>query len=132
MSRFLEFPVSGTVDTVPERARRAFRKAGRIRSFDKEAGIKGQIRADSHRAEVTVLWRSAPSEGQVMMEVRAVTDGFSNRSADSALYAFVRAYRDTDWPDPVADAAAARRRLIRACVASVISIGAVAAWLLLR
>ena len=131
MSRFLEFQVPGSLDAVPERAKRAFQSVGRLQQYDATEGIRGTIRAGSQTSDVTVLWKPGRSNGKVHIEVRASTDQPSNKDGDAALYTFVRAYRNTPWPDPVADARARSRNRWRWVLAMTILAGAAAAayWL---
>jgi len=134
MSRFLEFNVHGTVENVPERARRAFQSVGRIRSFDPVEGISGTIRAGSQTSQVEVKWKPGRADGKIQLEITARTEQASNRDGDAALYGFVRAYRETPWPDAESDAKARKRKLLRWVLAgSVLAAAAAAAvWVALH
>ncbi len=126
MSRFLEFSVHGTVDNVPERARRAFQSVGRLRSFDPVDGIQGTIRAGSQTSQVEVKWKPGRTDGKLQIEITARTDQPSNRDGDAALYAFVRAYRDTPWPNS-ADDSEKRKRTLGRWILSLAILGAATA-----
>lgn len=131
MSRYLELTVSGTLDAVAERSRRAFRSIGRVRHFDPESCVEGILRTEGHPVRVTVRWGPARTAGQIHLDIRASTRTLQFRDADDALYDFVRAYRDTDWPDPEADRIRHRRRITGLAVAGGLGLIALVAAVIL-
>lgn len=131
MSRYLELDVPGALDMVAERSRRAFRSVGRVRRYDPASLVEGVVRTEGRRANVTVTWGPARTEGQIHLDIRASTRDPSSRGADAALYAFVRAYRATDWPDPDAESARRRRVTIGVGIAAGVGVLATVAALLI-
>jgi hypothetical protein len=109
MSRYLELSVDGTVETVGERALRAFRRVGRVTQQDLAvAHIEGTIRIDGEPARMKISWKPG-REGRVRVEIAANSNDTLSQAADSALYTYASAYKAVGWPDPERD----RRELLQ-------------------
>ena len=131
MSRFLELTVRGECDEVGECAIRAFRSIGRVRNTE-AASIYGVIRADGFPAEVTVAWKPGRDTGYICLDISANSDDTLSQAADSALYAFARAYKAMAHHGPEIERMARIRRWITVCVLVVVVIIAGYVYLRLR
>ena len=92
MSRFMEIPVSGPLESIARRAHDAFRAIGRVESFDAGAEIVGTIRSGRDTARMTVRWR-ARGEG-FLLDIESDSNDRLSQAADRAIYAFAGEYKD--------------------------------------
>jgi hypothetical protein len=133
MSRYLELSVDGTMERVGERALRAFRRIGRVRSHDLlGAQIQGIIRIDGEPADVRISWRPG-REGRVRVDIAASSDDTLSQAADSALYTYASTYKSVGWPDPVRDRQERTQRQLKITIGTLGIILAMAlAYILLK
>jgi hypothetical protein len=103
MSRYLEMSVEGTLEGVGERIQRAFRKVGKVQTFDASKGqIAGVIRVSGEPADVRVSWYPG-RENRIRIDIAATSDDTLSQAADSALYTFASSYKAVGWPNPERD-----------------------------
>lgn len=95
MSRYLEMMVDGTLESVADRAFRAFKSIGRVEEHDPRSYVEGTIRVEGVPAFVTVEW--LPRGERVRLDIAASSDDTLNRAADVAMYRFAHAYKETNW-----------------------------------
>lgn len=129
MSRFLELTVRGEHDEVADCAVRAFRSIGRVRNSE-TSSIDGVIKIDGYPADVTVAWKPGRDAGYVCLDISATSDDTLSQAADSALYAFARAYKNYSLHGPEIERMARLRR--RITIGVLVAAALIAGFLYLR
>jgi hypothetical protein len=92
MSRFMEIPVGGPLESIARRSNTAFMAIGRVESFDASSEIVGTIRSGRDSARVIVRWK-ARGEG-FLLDIEADSSDRLSHAADRAIYAFAGEYKD--------------------------------------
>lgn len=92
MSRFMEIPVGGPLESIARRSNAAFRAIGRVESFDEAKEVVGTIRSGRDTARVIVRWKTR-GEG-FLLDIEADSNDRLSHAADRAIYAFAGEYKD--------------------------------------
>ena len=108
---------------------RAFRSIGKIKG-QAATSIEGVIKIDGFPADVTVAWKPGRDAGYTCLDISATSDDTLSQAADSALYAFARAYKAITLYGPEIERNARIKRWVTAGVVVVALV--IAAFVYLR
>jgi len=93
LSRFLDYDVSGDMEAVAPRVRKALARIGRVTGSSSENAVEGTVMAHGLEIHLTIEWKPSVRPGATLVCLKASSGGASGRAADSALHAWIDAYR---------------------------------------